>query len=672
MKRTNIVVVILLAAFAAELLLSVSQNSQTFDESNHLYAGYSYWKRGDFGINPEHPPLVKLVAALPLLPLRLAVQPPPEIWFRAAGAVGGVQFLYSHDADALLFRARAAASIFALVLALLIFLATREMFGPIAALIALLLFVLEPVILGHGALVTTDMGLSACLFASVYSFYRYVLRPSVIGLIICGVATGLTLAAKHSGLIILPTLLILAVAEVVLSRPEPAISTASPASSAPAHKVRQLAGSLVIIAVISLVVLWSFYGFRYAARPANGQITPPTAVFLQSLNSSNGGHHPIYATMIGFFENKHLLPEAYLYGLTDIASLTQEGRPVFLLGKLYPTGKWFYFPAAFIIKSSLALLVLLLLLIWAKELRQPEFRRAVLFLTVPAAIYFAVAMHSKMQMGIRHVMPVYPFVIVLAGVAAWSMSRRSRAGFYTVVIILALDAVSTLRAFPNYLPYSNEMWGGVSNTHNLLSDSNVGWSSGLKSLQKYVSDHHITHCWFAYDALPDPAYYHIPCAPLPTFFATLARPHQLQPFPTRIDGPLFFSSKALDGSDFGPGELNPYQQFTKMKPDQLLQGEILVFNGSFDVTKSSALSHYIAARDLSMSGHTEQALLEAKTAVALDPGLGPAHELLASLYFKNKRMDDARNEFQLAQSIYTRVEPDFQKAVLSPPQSPFP
>src|SRR5690242_5016590 len=123
MRWTTAAVVLLLAVFAGELLLSVRQNSQTFDESNHLYAGYSYWKRGDFGINPEHPPLVKLVASLPLIPLRLPVQPPPDIFFRAAGGAGGTQFLYSHDADALLFRARAAASLFAFTLALLVFFA---------------------------------------------------------------------------------------------------------------------------------------------------------------------------------------------------------------------------------------------------------------------------------------------------------------------------------------------------------------------------------------------------------------------------------------------------------------------------------------------------------------------------------------------------------------------
>src|SRR5579864_2472856 len=144
----------LLVIFAAELFLSIRQESQTFDESAHIYSGYSYWKRADFGINPEHPPLVKLIAAVPLLPLHLNVQPPPNIYFRRASMVGGIQFLYSQNADALLLRARIACSIFAFLLALVIFAAGYEMFGTGAALLALIILVFEPNILAHGALVT--------------------------------------------------------------------------------------------------------------------------------------------------------------------------------------------------------------------------------------------------------------------------------------------------------------------------------------------------------------------------------------------------------------------------------------------------------------------------------------------------------------------------------------
>jgi len=124
--RVILAVVCLLAIFEAELLISVHRESQTADESVHLYAGYTYWKRADFGINPEHPPLLKLVAALPLLPLGVPPAPTAKGPFRPVGVSGGLEFLYSNDADALLFRARAAATLFALALAVLVLAAARN------------------------------------------------------------------------------------------------------------------------------------------------------------------------------------------------------------------------------------------------------------------------------------------------------------------------------------------------------------------------------------------------------------------------------------------------------------------------------------------------------------------------------------------------------------------
>jgi len=495
----------LLVILAAELFFSIRQESQTFDESAHIYSGYSYWKRADFGVNPEHPPLVKLIAALPLVPLRLNVQLPPDIYFKAVSAVGGTQFLYSHNADALLFRARAAASIFTFALALLVFAAGNEMFGAGAALFALVLFVFEPNILANGALVTTDMGAACCLFAAVYTFYRYVEQPSALRLVVTGVVTGLALAAKHSGLVIFLMLVVLAAAEVAWQRagPDSGDKEGTKKTKTRGRRALRLMGALGLIGVISVAVLWAFYGFRYNARPGNLQMNPPTAVYLQGL------HHPAAAGLIRFSERHHLLPEAYLYGLTDVAIISQDGRPAFLLGKLYPQGRWFYFPAAFVIKSTLGFLLLLGLLFLAKGIRRAEARRALLFVAVPPVIYFVIAMTSKLDIGLRHILPVYPLLILLAAAGAWSLAQQSRFWAYVVAVLFVFHAASSLRAFPNYLPYSNEIWGGPSNTYKVLADSNVGWEGGLKALQNYVSSRHITQCWFAYDGPVNPDYYHL-------------------------------------------------------------------------------------------------------------------------------------------------------------------
>ncbi len=669
---------LLLAALTVELLVSVRQQSQTFDESAHIYSGYVYWKLGDFGVNPEHPPLVKLEAALPLLPLGLPANPPPNIFFRAASAMGGLQFLYSHNADTLLSRARMATCLFTLLLAVLVFLATDEMFTRGAALIALTLLVLEPVLLANGALVTTDVAVSALLFGAIYLFYRYVKRPTVWRLIACGIVTGLALAAKHSALIIFPLLVILAAVDLALRWTDKR-DTAIPSAGRrrPVKAVALRIGVLASIAAISIAVLWSSYGFRYAARPGNQQIVPTTEAYLQILKSNtgdrlgNGAKRSVEADVIGFFERHHLLPEAYLYGLTDILIQTQVGRPAFVFRKLYPNGRWFYFPAAFVIKTSIALMLLVALLVFAKRLRAPEFRREVLFMGIPPVVYFAVAMGSKMDIGIRHILPIYPFLIVLAGACAWSLMRQSRRWVYVVAVLLVFDAVSSLRSFPNYLPYSNEIWGGASNTHNLLSDSNVGWASGLKAAKQYLDNRHITQCWFAYDGPPNPTYFGIPCKPLPTFFSSLIRPNLQGPLPKVIQGPVLISSQGLVGFDFGPGEMNPYQQFNSLRPSAIIQGEILVYDGNFDIQQAAALSHFVVANGLFRSGHFDQAMSEAKEAEEMNPNFVPVHEMLTDLYMRTNQPSAARTEYETALHLFETFHPDFQTAGNSPPMNPF-
>jgi 4-amino-4-deoxy-L-arabinose transferase-like glycosyltransferase len=154
-SNSRVVVVALLLLIAIQLFL--------FDESSHPFAGFEYWKHGDFGRNPEHPPLVKIIATIPLLTLHLrepGVVPIP--FFKVQDFVDGSQFLYAANADTLLLRGRCMIALFTLGLALTLFAAAREMFGRSVALIALALFAVEPVILANDALITTDMPLSLC------------------------------------------------------------------------------------------------------------------------------------------------------------------------------------------------------------------------------------------------------------------------------------------------------------------------------------------------------------------------------------------------------------------------------------------------------------------------------------------------------------------------------
>src|ERR1700734_2322154 len=194
----------LLLVMWVQLALSVHGESISWDEGDHLFAGYMSVKTGDLGLNPEHPPLVKMVAALPLLAMHdLRVPPLQNRNFKVEAFLDGREFNAWNWQKGHLYRARLAVTIFPMVLALLVFAAAREMFGTTTGFIALALVAFDPNFLAHGALVTTDTGVSCFIFATVYAFYRWVKSPTGWRLAAVCVAAGLALGSKHTGLLAL-------------------------------------------------------------------------------------------------------------------------------------------------------------------------------------------------------------------------------------------------------------------------------------------------------------------------------------------------------------------------------------------------------------------------------------------------------------------------------------
>ncbi|MGH9559847.1 MAG: tetratricopeptide repeat protein, partial [Terracidiphilus sp.] len=361
---------------------------------------------------------------------------------------------------------------------------------------------------------------------------------------------------------------------------------------------------------------------------------------------------------------------SYLFGFTDVTILSREGRTMFLLGKRYAEGKWFYFPAAFLIKSTIGLLALLALLPFARALRQIQLRREAVYLLLPPAIFLAAAMTSKLNIGIRHILPVMPFLIVLAAGGAVALARQSRRWAWAIAVLVALHAASSLHAYPNYLPYSNEAFGGVNGTWRVLEDSNVGWGGGLKALRAEIASRNITQCWFAYAAPPNPANFQIPCKRLPSFFSAVSDQGQQQPVPEHIDGPIFISSEELNGSFWGIGDSVPYHSLQTHEPSRVIAGEILEFDGSFDLPKVSAISEWVYATGLLRHGKLDQAIAEAQRATQLDPSSIYARETLYTAYAIAHKFDDAEREYHAALAIYQGLSADDKKAVFAPPVDP--
>ncbi len=498
----------LLLAMWVQLAFSVHGESLSWDEGDHLFAAYMTAKHGDYGLNPEHPPLVKLVAALPLLAMPDLREPQLQGRnFKVEAFLSGKDFNAWNIDRGILFRARLAVTIFPLMLALLVFLAAREMFGTKAAFVALTLLAFDPTLLAHGAMVTTDVGVSCFIFATVYAFYRYAKSPSWGRAALVGLATGLGFAAKHTGVLVVPMLIALAIVEIIRN-PRRASGESTDCRKTLTGK---MLGALTLAAVISLAVLWAFYGFRYNSRPAPLEINPPLSVYVAQISK------PWEATLLSTVARFRALPESYLYGMADIQQV-DDAYTAYFFGKTYPHGTHWYFPGVIVIKSTLPFLILML--IAAGAILSGIFRpwREILFLTIPPAIYLTVAMSSQMNIGARHIMPVYPFLYVLGAGAVCELMRREPRWGLVITVLLLWQVVTTVRVAPVYMAYGNEAWGGPNSVHKYLSDSNTDWAQQLIATKKYLDDHHIKDCWFLYFAqgVTDPASYGIPCKLLPT------------------------------------------------------------------------------------------------------------------------------------------------------------
>jgi hypothetical protein len=493
------------------------------------------------------------------------------------------------------------------------------------------------------------MGIACFMFASIYTFYRYAKAPSTVRLILVGLTSGLALAAKHSALLLLPIGLALMLAEIAW--PESGIRRKAVAF--------RLLGSFLAVSVIAITVLWSLYGFRYAARPGGVPLQPSPAEYAQGLHGIEPG---VYVGLA----RAHILPESYLYGLIDVR-LVSNFFPTYIFGQVHAHGVWFYFPVAFVIKSTLGFMALMLLTGWAIASGKLKARREILFLTIPPFVYMLIAIDTGLNIGARHILPMYPFLCVLIGGAVFALARTQRNWLYLAVPLLAWHGISAARAYPVDLAYSNELWGGPANTYKYLSDSNTDWGQQLKAVKQYVDARGIQDCWFAYFVQPaiDFRDYGIPCKPLPTQ-DTIWFHNQIDT-PVTIQGPVFISVGTLAGFEFGSNILNPYRQFQSLQPTAAIQHGVFVYDGTFDMRFASALGHATRAKDLAAASKLDTALTEAQIAVKIDPETFQAQMALGDTLTSLGRTAEAKLAYQHALAITHTMEQssavDFAKQV---------
>ncbi len=640
--RIWIAVVCLLVLQAAQMAYVVHRESLTFDEGNHMFAGYMMWHTGDFGLNPEHPPLVKLLATIPALGRDLWVPPLKGRFFKTEAYLDGRDWLGRNDGGSqhMVFQMRLVAGLLALGLSLIVFFAAREWFGEKAALIALCLAVFDPNLVGHSALVTTDIGVTLFFLASIYTFHRYVKTPTLPRLGMVGVAAGLLLATKHSGILLAPMLVLLIVWEIACT----------PKGERRRVALR-LAGAFAAIVLIGVAVLWAFYGFRYSARP-EGMKFPTVAQYAEPLSH-------VDQAAVNWIGRMHLLPESYLIGLIDVKRMA-EFYPTFVLGRQLAHGVWWYFPLVIVIKTTLGMLALVMLALIAVVIGRLRARRELAFILIPWVVYLGVAMASGMNIGARHILPLYALAAILAAGGIVALSAKSRRWAWVCGVLVAAHIASALIVFPNYIAYANEAWGGPKNVHNLLSDANVDWAQQLYQVKQWQDRHPGEECWFAYFAWPeiDPATYGITCHHLPsidTFWLGGA-----DVVPANISGNVLISAGDLSGCEWPSQRMNPFREFQAVQPAETLDYSVMAYRGSFDVKQAAALSRAINATQLMWKGDAKNALPLAREAVAIDPTEIMSQTALGDASAALGMKEEARTAWTAALTEAKTLEPDAQ------------
>jgi len=200
----------LLAALLLQGLIFIGESAQTSDEAAHIAAGYSYLTTADFRLNPEHPPLIKEWAALPLLLLDLQF-PRGPLWDQAEEWNIGRIFVHENRVsnDTILLLGRVQVLLLSLVLGWFLFRCGRRLFGARGALLALALYVLDPNVVAHSSLITTDLGITLFMFLAVYALWAWSEQSSPGSFLACGLTVGGAFASKYTSFWLLPILLAL-------------------------------------------------------------------------------------------------------------------------------------------------------------------------------------------------------------------------------------------------------------------------------------------------------------------------------------------------------------------------------------------------------------------------------------------------------------------------------
>jgi hypothetical protein len=516
-KLIPLIPLFLLLILGLQVLLSMRQISITYDEFAHLPAGYSYLKTGDFRMYSHNPPLIKLITAFPLLFMDVRLpqssywdseEVPVRPWFY------GVDFMRANRAEYLhlFFYARLMTLLLSGLLGLLVFLWSREFYGTPAGCFSLFLYVFCPNILAQSGLATVDLGTSLTMFLAVYCFYRYLKArtcgpPSLrlLTLLLSGITLGLALISKFTGLLLFILYPILLCWQFIDYRKKPRTTD---------NSCHTLIIHFLGIVLIALLTVHMGYAFQGSFSPLGSYHF--TSNFLKPLN------HPLLKNI------PVPLPFYYLKGFDNQKVKEEYGSETMLLGKVSRTGWWYYYFFVLLFKVPIPIFIFLTLIFLRRISGKRQPLGDDIFLLGPIGVILIAFSLVRLQLGIRYILPILPFLFVYVGQTVHLLQKNKKVQEFTWMKDLGQQAtgkkpwltalvmgssvwylISSLSIYPNYLSYFNELAGGPQNGYRVLSDANLDVGQGLIQLKKYLTEQGIERVNLLYFGWVDPSLYGI-------------------------------------------------------------------------------------------------------------------------------------------------------------------
>ncbi|MGD2163900.1 MAG: glycosyltransferase family 39 protein [Anaerolineae bacterium] len=465
-QRFLVVVLLLLSCGLA--LTSAARKSATMDEQNHIARGAAYLGTGDPRLSIEHPPLVNVLSALPTYSL-LDLHLPLDQWWEAAEwyhFAESFMWRVNQRPERILFLSRLPIVGLGLLLTSLVFRWADRSFGSWGGLLSAAFCALDPNILAHQRLSTTDVGGAFFILLAAYAFRQLSRTLSPRNVLTAGLALGLAFAAKLSALVFGPILALASLLDAVWN------------SSQPARSLLRCLGLVALVGGLAMLVVWSSYLFDV------GRI--------------EGVNIPVPAP-------------PYVKGVLAVLDFAAGGRPAYLLGEISPEGWWYYFPVSFAVKTPLPTLIGVVM---ASVIMFRQLRRYDLFIAGPPLVFLLTLTTARLNLGYRHLLPILPFVAIHIGrlaqrpVAGWlGRPGQSRALRFVSVALAAWLAASALSIYPHFLAYFNVIGGGPRNGWRILVDSNIDWGQDLKGLRQWMEREQVDRVklsWFG--SAPPEAY----------------------------------------------------------------------------------------------------------------------------------------------------------------------